>query len=48
MVDCATGRIDHDTLAALKDLQGHTNFGVYAVVTQSGRVQAGDVAKVVS
>jgi uncharacterized protein YcbX len=48
MVDCATGRIDHDTLAALQDLQGHTNFGVYAVVTQSGRVQAGDVAKVVS
>ncbi len=48
MVDCATGRIDVNTLDALEDGYGHTNFGVYAVVTQSGTVRAGDVAQVMA
>lgn len=48
MVDCDTGRIDVNTLDALKDGYGHTNFGVYAVVTQSGTIREGDQAKVLS
>lgn len=46
MVDCATGRIDVNTLNALEDGYGHTDFGVYAVVTQSGVIRAGDTAVV--
>ena len=48
MVDCATGRIDVNTLDALEQGYGHTNFGVYAVVTQSGTVREGDSAKVLT
>jgi uncharacterized protein YcbX len=48
MVDCATGRIDVNTLDALEEGYGHTNFGVYAVVTQAGTVAEGDQAKVLS
>jgi MOSC domain-containing protein YiiM len=45
MVDCATGQIDHDTLAALERARGDTNFGVYATVIQSGPIQTGDVVE---
>ncbi len=37
-----TGRIDVDTLRLLKDNWGHTQFGVYAVVTRGGPVRRGD------
>lgn len=46
MVDCATGQIDHDTLAALKAARGDTNFGVYATVVQSGPIRTGDVVEI--
>ena len=39
-----TGKIDADTLAALKEGWGHQDFGVYAVVTRGGRVTVGDAA----
>lgn len=45
MVDCATGQIDHDTLAALERARGDTNFGIYATVIQSGPIQTGDVVE---
>ena len=48
MVDCATGRIDVNTLDALEAGYGHTNFGVYAVVTQAGTIREGDTAKVIA
>ena len=48
MVDCATGRIDVNTLDALEEGYGHTNFGVYAVVTQAGTIREGDTAKVIA
>lgn len=47
MVDCATGRIDVNTLDALEEGYEHTNFGVYAVVTQAGTIREGDTAKVI-
>lgn len=37
-----TGRRDANTLAALEDGWGHTNFGVYAMVRHGGRVAVGD------
>ena len=37
-----TGKRDADTLDTLKNSFGHTNFGVYAVVTQDGSVAVGD------
>ncbi len=42
MVDCATGRIDVDTLDALEEGYGHTDFGVYAEVVAGGAVACGD------
>jgi uncharacterized protein YcbX len=45
MVDCATGRIDHDTLGALEQAYDHTDFGVYAMVTQGGTIRPGDRAE---
>ncbi|MGP9790796.1 MOSC domain-containing protein [Roseinatronobacter sp. NSM] len=42
MVDCATGRIDVDTLAELDAAYGHTDFGVYAIVTRGGIIRTGD------
>lgn len=42
MVDCATGRIDVDTLAELDAGYGHTDFGVYAIVTRGGIIRTGD------
>lgn len=44
----ATGERDADTLGALKAAFGHQEFGVYAVVTQSGEAGLGDTAKVLS
>ena len=41
-----TGRIDADTLAALKAGPGHQEFGVYARVIEGGAVSLGDTAKV--
>ena len=41
-----TGVRDVDTLGVLKNSFGHTNFGVYAVVTKSGHVATGDQAQV--
>jgi uncharacterized protein YcbX len=37
-----SGRRDADTLGTLKAAFGHTDFGVYATVVQSGRVALGD------
>jgi uncharacterized protein YcbX len=37
-----TGRVDADTLGALQSGYGHQDFGVYAVVTTSGPIAAGD------
>ena len=37
-----TGERDADTLGALNATFGHQNFGVYAVVTQSGDIALGD------
>jgi hypothetical protein len=37
-----TGRRDANTLAALEDGWGHTQFGVYAMVRKGGRVAVGD------
>ncbi|MFU8898781.1 MAG: MOSC domain-containing protein [Roseinatronobacter sp.] len=47
MVDCATGKIDVNTLDALEQAYDHTDFGVYAVVTQSGAIRAGDPVEIV-
>jgi uncharacterized protein YcbX len=40
-----TGRRDANTLAALEDGWGHTQFGVYAMVRRGGRVAVGDQAR---
>ena len=48
MVDCATGKIDVNTLDALEDGYGHTDFGVYAIVTQSGAAHRGDPVEIVA
>ncbi len=45
MVDCATGRIDVNTLDALEEGYGHTNFGVYARVITGGPVCVDDSAE---
>jgi uncharacterized protein YcbX len=37
-----TGRFDADTLSALEAAYGHTDFGVYAEVTEGGPVRLGD------
>lgn len=46
MVDPETGEKDANTLAALRDGFGHTDCGVYAVVTKSGLVQQTDTIEV--
>jgi len=48
MANPATGAIDADTLAAIEAAQGHTDFGVYAVVTQGGTIRAGDAVTVLA
>jgi len=40
--DPETGARDTDTLGALQSGWGHTQFGVYAVVVESGRIAVGD------
>ena len=40
-----TGRRDTNTLAALEDGWGHTQFGVYAMVRKGGRLATGDQAR---
>jgi hypothetical protein len=42
MADPATGRIDGDTLAALKTAFDHQDFGLYATVVEGGPVTLGD------
>jgi uncharacterized protein YcbX len=42
-----TGRRDANTLAALEDGWGHTQFGVYAMVRKGGRVSVGDTASLI-
>jgi uncharacterized protein YcbX len=41
-----TGTRDADTLGALKDIWGHTDFGVYAQVTKTGGIKVGDTIEV--
>jgi uncharacterized protein YcbX len=41
-VDPKTGLTNADTLGALEANFGHQDFGVYAVVTQSGPIAVGD------
>ena len=41
-----TGKRDLDTLAALQAGWGHQEFGVYAIVSKSGRLTVGDKAQV--
>ncbi len=41
-VNPETGVIEGDTLAALEDGFGHTDFGVFARVVEGGRVSVGD------
>lgn len=41
-VDPQTGRVDGDTLAALESAFGHQDFGVYAIVVESGPIAVGD------
>ncbi len=47
MVDCATGRIDVNTLDLLEESYGHTDFGVYAEVVSGGPIECGDPAELV-
>ncbi|OSP55167.1 MOSC domain-containing protein [Pseudoruegeria sp. SK021] len=43
-----TGERDADTLAALKSGWGHTDFGVYGVVTRGGTVRLNDPVRILS
>ncbi|SLN61709.1 MOSC domain protein [Roseovarius albus] len=43
-----TGERDADTLGTLKAAFGHQNFGIYAEVTKSGDIHAGDTVEVLS
>jgi uncharacterized protein len=45
MANPATGLIDADTLGALQAAYGHKDFGVYAIVKQSGMIAVSDKAK---
>ncbi|MFV0493086.1 MAG: MOSC domain-containing protein [Pseudorhodobacter sp.] len=42
MANPETGRIDADTLKALQENWGHRDFGLYAVVVETGKVALGD------
>lgn len=42
----ATGKVDSDTLAALRATVGSEDFGVFGTVLQGGRVSAGDSVEV--
>jgi uncharacterized protein len=41
-VDPETGRVNAPTLQALQDNYGHQDFGVFAVVVESGPIEVGD------
>jgi len=43
----ATGVRDADTLDALETAFGHTEFGLYGVVTRRGTIAANDVAELI-
>jgi uncharacterized protein YcbX len=45
MVNPETGQIDADTLGTLESAYGHKDFGVYAIVKQSGMIAVSDKAK---
>jgi uncharacterized protein YcbX len=45
-VNPETGQVDADTLAALREGQGHQDFGVYATVISGGRVTLGDTVTI--
>ena len=47
MANPGTGKRDLDTLAALEDGWGHTDFGVYAEVINGAMIQPGDFVEVV-
>lgn len=42
-----TGLVAGDTLAALREVVGEQDFGVYAVVTKGGRIAAGDPVEMI-
>jgi uncharacterized protein YcbX len=44
----ATGKVDSDTLAALRATVGAEDFGVFGVVVQGGRIAAGDSIMVIA
>lgn len=44
----ATGKVDADTLAALRATVGAEDFGVFGVVVQGGRIAPGDRVEVVA
>lgn len=46
MVDCATGKIDVNTLDLLEAGYGHTDFGVYAEVVAGGTIATGNSVQV--
>ena len=48
MANPETGRRDADTLGALQDGWGHTDFGVYARVLEGGTIRVGDPVERVS
>lgn len=48
MADPDTGRIDIDTLGALRDGWGHQDFGVYCSVVQGGTIATGDRVEVLA
>jgi len=43
-----TGKRDADTLGALKQNWGHTNFGIVGIVTRTGRVAVDDTLEVLT
>ncbi len=48
MANPETGRRDADTLGALEAGWGHTDFGVYAAVVESGPIALGDTVEVLA
>ena len=48
MVDCATGKIDINTLDLLETQYGHTDFGVYAEVITGGTIATDDTVQVLA
>jgi uncharacterized protein len=48
MVDCATGKIDVNTLDLLEARYGHTDFGVYAEVVTGGDIALGAPVQVMA